>query len=108
MDMKRVLSLVVVAPALLVSCGATLAAEPTQTDFDACNEAAKPRASSPSASPQTQSPGRSSTATPQAPLTQDRPGPENQPNELRGMADESKDDLAYRQLYRDCIRQRGF
>jgi hypothetical protein len=108
MDMKSVLSLVVVATVLLVTCGATLAAEPTQADFDACNQMAKPGASSPSASPQTQSGGRSSAATPQAPPSQDRARPENQPNPLRGIAEQSKNDLGYQQAYRDCMKQRGF
>jgi hypothetical protein len=108
MDMKSGLGLVVVAAVLLVFAGATLAAEPTQADFDACNQMAKPGASSPSASPQTQAPGRSSAAPPPASPSQDRTRPENQPNPLRGIAEESKDDLAYRQLYRDCMKQRGF
>ncbi len=108
MDMRRVGSLVVVATVFLVPGRAALAAEPTQADFDACNQMASPRASSPSASPQTQSPGRSSAAPPQAPLSQDRARVENQPNQLRGMAEESKNDLGYQQAYRDCMKQRGF
>lgn len=109
MDMKTVLSLVVVATVFLVSGGAAHAAEPTQADFDACNQMAKPRTSSPSASPQTQSPGRSSAPTPPAaPSSPERPRVEGQPSPLRGIAEESKYDLAYQQAYRDCMKQRGF
>jgi hypothetical protein len=108
MDMKSVGSLVVVATVFLVSGGAALAAEPTQADFDACNQMSKPRASTPSASPQTQSPGRSSAATPQAAPGPERARSEHQVNQLRGMAEESKNDLGYQQAYRDCMKQRGF
>ena len=107
MDIKYVGSLVVVATVCLVPGRAALA-EPTQADFDACNQMASPRANSPSASPPTQSPGRSSAAPPQAPLSQDQARVENQPNQLRGMAEESKNDLGYQQAYRDCMKQRGF
>jgi hypothetical protein len=85
------------------------AADPTQADFDACNRTAQAKASTPSASPQSQ------TQSP-SPATQAAPSPQpasdarvaNQADQLRGIADSYKDDVAYQQSYRDCMKQRGF
>lgn len=84
---------------------------PTQADFDACNAMAmaKSKAQSPSASPQTQ-PGASSGAPQAAPSQEpaDKARVENQADQLRGIADASKDDPAYQRAYRDCLKSRGF
>jgi hypothetical protein len=45
---------VVVATAFVASVSVAAAAQPTQADFDACNQTAKSKLSSPSASPQIQ------------------------------------------------------
>ena len=90
------------------------AADPAQTDFDACNRIAQSK-SNPSASPQTAArpgaPAQRSTAGPQAapspqPAGQARVA--NQADQLRGIADTAKDDPAYQQAYRDCMKGRGF
>ena len=86
-----------------------LAADPTQSDFDACNRMAQAQLSTPSASPQSQ------TQSP-SPATQAAPSPQpaadasvaNQADQLRGIQDTYKDDAAYQQSYRDCMKQRGF
>ena len=132
----------VVATAFMASASVVAAAQPTQADFDACNQRAQSKLSSPSASPQIQSKTGaqtpSSASGPQAapsPETtsqargqsdpkshssaagpQAAPSPEpagearvaNQADPLRGIADASKDDHAYQQAYRDCMKSRGF
>jgi hypothetical protein len=51
-SMKRLLTLAVVAGSVFALAALASAAEPTQADFDACNQAAQAGGSSPSASPQ--------------------------------------------------------
>ena len=71
--------------------------------------------SSPSASPQGQ-PQADAKSQPSAGAPQAAPSPqpateakvENQANQLRGIADASKDDPAYQQAYRTCMSGRGF
>ena len=93
-----------------------MAAEPTQADFDACNSLAQSKVTgSPSASPQGQSSadakGSTTAGAPQAapsPEPADKAKVENQADQLRGIADTSKDDPAYQQAYRECMKERGF
>ena len=105
-----------VALALLGTSAVALAAEPTQADFDACNQMARSSAQSPvspSASPETKPDPKTppSAATTQA-APSDKPAAEarveNQANQLRGIADTSKDDPTYQRAYRDCMKGRGF
>ena len=112
--MKRIGTLVAAA---LIAGTATAAgaATPTQADFDACNRMAQAKLSNPSASPQSQPQAdaktRPSEAAPQAapsPQTANEAKVENQANQLRGIADASKDDPAYQQAYRTCMSGRGF
>jgi hypothetical protein len=76
---------------------------------------------SPSAAPATETPAtpgpstgsgaRSSAAAPQAaasPQTVGEARVANQADQLRGIADTSKDDPTYQQAYRDCMKRRGF
>jgi len=105
---------VLVATALLAGVSVASAAEPTQADFDACNRMAQSKAS-PSASPKspadTAARSRPTTAAPQAapsPMPAGEAKVANQADQLRGIADASKDDPAYQQAYRDCMKGRGF
>jgi hypothetical protein len=86
-----------------------LAADPSQTDFDACNRLAQAKVSTPSASPQsqTQSPSPATQAAPSQESAKEA-SVANQADQLRGIADTYKDDAAYQQSYRDCMKQRGF
>lgn len=105
---------VFVATAFLAGASIAVAAEPTQKDFDACNRMAQSKAS-PSASPKspadTAARSRPTTDSPQA-APSPKPAGEarvaNQADQLRGIADASKDDPAYQQAYRDCMKGRGF
>ena len=105
---------VLVATALLAGASVASAAEPTQKDFDACNRMAQSK-QSPSASPKspadTAARSRPTTAAPQA-APSPKPAGEakvaNQADQLHGIADASKDDPAYQQAYRDCMKGRGF
>jgi hypothetical protein len=114
--MNRISVLTVpVAAAFVFISTVALAAEPTRADFDACNRMAQSKLSNPSASPQTQPQTGakipSSAAAPQAapsPQTAGEARVENQANQLRGIADASKDDPTYQQAYRDCMKRRGF
>jgi hypothetical protein len=106
---------VLVAAAFLATSAVALAADPTQTDFDACNRVAQSKLSNPSASPQTQpqtgAKPPSTAAAPQAapsPQTAGEARVANQADQLRGIADASKDDPAYQKAYRDCMKRRGF
>jgi len=111
--MKRIS--VLLAVAFLGTSTVALAADPTQADFDACNKTAQSKVSSPSASPQGQ-PQADAKSQPSAGAPQAAPSPqpateakvENQANQLRGIADASKDDPAYQQAYRTCMSERGF
>jgi hypothetical protein len=113
--MKTVSALV--ATAFLATTTLAFAADPSQTDFDACNRMAQSKAS-PSASPQsstsTSTTTQSSSSPGSAPQAAPSPQPAaearvaNQADQLRGIADASKDDLAYQQVYRDCMKGRGF
>jgi hypothetical protein len=105
---------VLVAAAFLATASSAFAADPTQTDFDACNRMAQSKAS-PSASPQSPTPSdakaRPSTAAPQAAPSPQPAGEArvaNQADQLHGIADASKDDPAYQKAYRDCMKGRGF
>jgi hypothetical protein len=125
----------VIASAVIASASVAVAAGPTQADFDACNQMAL---ASPSASPQIRTDAKTIGGGPQAapgPQTapeargrtpaksqrgaaapQAAPSPQtagearvaNQADPLRGIADASKDDPAYQQAYRDCMKGRGF
>jgi hypothetical protein len=148
--MKRITSVSVLAASVfMLGSSVALAAEPTQADFDACNQMAQSSAQSPvspSASPETKQPTVPPTASgsPAAPsdksgaqspvspsaspetkrptvpptpsATQAAPSDktaaearvENQADQLRGIADASKDDARYKQAYRDCMKGRGF
>jgi hypothetical protein len=105
-----------VAAALVVISTVALAAEPTPTDFDACNRMAQSKLSEPSASPQTQPQTGAKTSSSAAAAPQAAPSPqtagearvENQADQLRGIAGTSKDDPTYQQVYRDCMKRRGF
>lgn len=105
---------VLVAGAVLAGASVALAADPTQSDFDACNRMAQAKAS-PSASPknpaETAARSRPTTAAPQA-APSPKPAGEarvaNQADQLRGIADASKNDPAYQQAYRECMKGRGF
>lgn len=105
---------VLVATALLAGASVALAAEPTQKDFDACNRIAQSKLS-PSASPKSPADtavrSRPTTDSPQA-APSPKPAGEarvaNQADQLRGIADASKDDPTYQQAYRDCMKNRGF
>ena len=107
---------VLVATAFLAGASAAMAAGPTQADFDACNRMAQSKASaSPSASPQnpadTAARSRPTTGAPQAapsPKPASEARVENQADQLRGIADASKNDPAYQQAYRECMKGRGF
>jgi hypothetical protein len=99
--------------ALIATSGVALAAAPTQADFDACNQMAQSKLSSPSASPQAgaQTHAKSSPETTQAapsPDTADKARVEVQADQLRGIAEASKDDPGYQRAYRDCLKSRGF
>ncbi len=104
-----------VATAFLATTTVAFAADPTQADFDACNRIAQSKAS-PSASPQsstsTTTENRSGTGSAQQAAPSPQPAAEarvaNQADQLRGIADASKDDPAYQQAYRDCMKGRGF
>lgn len=104
--MKTVSALV--ATAFLATTTFAFAADPTQTDFDACNRMAQSKAS-PSASPQSSA---SSTGSAQQAAPSPQPAAEarvaNQADQLRGISETSKDDPAYQQAYRDCMKGRGF
>ena len=103
-----------VATALLAGANAALAAEPTQKDFDACNRMAQSKLS-PSASPKSPADtavrSQPTTAAPQAapsPQPADEAKVANQADQLRGIADVSKNDPTYQQAYRGCMKARGF
>jgi hypothetical protein len=104
------------AMAFLSTSTVALAADPTQSDFDACNQMAQSGAQSkvsPSASPQTTPDPKTppSASAPQAApsdKTAAEARVENQANQLRGIADASKDDPSYQRAYRDCMKGRGF
>jgi len=105
-----------VATAFLTTTTFAFAADPTQTDFDACNRMAQSKAS-PSASPQssgssTTTQSGSSTGSAQQAAPSPQPASEarvaNQADQLRGIAEASKDDPAYQRAYRDCMKGRGF
>ena len=104
-----------VATVLLAATTFAFAADPTQTDFEACNRIAQSKAS-PSASPQsstsTTTQSRSGTGSAQQAAPSPQPAAEarvaNQADQLRGIDDASKDDPAYQQAYRDCLKGRGF
>jgi hypothetical protein len=112
--MKKV-SVLLIAVVLSFTASVALAAEPMQTDFDACNQMAQSKLSNPSASPQTQ-PQSEAKAGSTAGGPQAAPSPQPaaearvavQANQLRGIADASKDDPAYQQAYLDCMKGRGF
>src|SRR5262245_23606913 len=114
--MHRVRAFIVLSVSAFVgSFGVAIAAGPTQADFDACNQRAQAKVSSPSASPQSSTRGgtktSSSDATPQAapsPESAKTARVENQADQLRGISDASKDDPAFQQAYRDCLKSRGF
>ena len=121
----RTTAVVVIAVFTSLMMGVTsvpqVAADPTQADFDACNLVAQSKAATPSASiqgrPQTGMSSQPSGIPPQA-----APSPERVPearganqadqlhraDELRGIPDKYKDDVAYQQAYRDCMKRRGF
>ena len=102
---------VLVTAAFLAGTSVAVAAEPTQADFDACNQMAQSR-TSPSASPPADAAkSRPTTASPQAapspqPAGEARVGA--QADQLHGIADASKNDPAYQKAYRDCMKGRGF
>ena len=108
-----------VAGALLATSSVALAATPTQADFDACNQMAQSKIGNPSASPQT-SPqtgaakssgavtGSAGTQAAPSQETADKARVENQADQLRGISETSKNDPAYQQAYRDCLKSRGF
>lgn len=113
------------AAGFLVAWGAAFAADPTQADFDICNQqaqaatttgAATPGAQAPSASPgtdkpDTQAPSASpSTDKPSVQAPSASPGTEKPAGEqqLRGMAAAGETNPAYKIAYRDCMKQRGF
>jgi hypothetical protein len=107
---------VLVATAFLAGASVAVAAEPTQKDFDACNRIAQSKVKpSQSASPKspadTTARSRPTTDSPQA-APSPKPAGEarvaNQADQLRGIADASKDDPAYQQAYLDCMKGRGF
>jgi hypothetical protein len=110
--MKTWISASLVAGCVLASVAPALAAEPTQTDFDACNRMAQSKVTTPSASPQSP---RSDAKSAPAGGPQAAPSPEpaaqarveNQADQLRGIADASKSDPAYQKAYRDCMKGRG-
>ena len=114
--MHKISALVVLSVSVLVaSSGVAVAAGPTQADFDACNQMAQSKVSSPSASPQTASragtKNSSTGATPQAAPSQESANEarvENQADQLRGISEPSKDDPAFQRAYRDCMKSRGF
>jgi hypothetical protein len=65
----------------------------------------------PGPAPTTGAGARSSAAAPQAapsPQTAGEARVANQADQLRGIADTSKDDPTYQQAYRDCMKGRGF
>ena len=115
----KILSMLV-ATAFLAGASLALAAEPTQADFDACNQMAQSKISpststSPSASPrnpaETAASSRPTTAAPQAAPSPQPAGEARvaaQADQLRGIADASKNDPAYQKAYRDCMKGRGF
>jgi hypothetical protein len=115
--MKRVtISAALLATACLAA-GPTIAAaaQPTQSDFDACNQMAQSKLATPSASPHTQQPSDgksgSSTGEPQAAPSQETASQAqvaNQANQLQGIEEASKNDPAYQQAYRQCMNDRGF
>ena len=114
MKSTRVL-LTLIATGLVATSTVALAANPTQADFDACNKMAQSKVSNPSASPgsqpQTAAKPPAGAANPQA-APSPKPASEarvaNQADQLRGIADTSKDDTSYQQAYRDCMKGRGF
>jgi len=112
--MKRISVLAAIA-FIAGTATVALAADPMQADFDACNQMAQSKLSTPSASPQSPPQGDAKSApsagAPQAapsPQTADEAKVANQANQLRGIADASKDDPTYQQAYRDCMKGRGF
>jgi hypothetical protein len=72
---------------------------------------AQAKAGQPSASPQTGVSSQPSGAGPQA-APSPQPAAEarvaNQADQLRGIADGHKNNAAYQQAYRDCMKSRGF
>ena len=111
--MKTVSALV--ATAFLATTTFAFAADPTQTDFDACNRMAQSKVSA-SASPQTSASATTQSGSSTGSTQQAAPSPQsapqasvaNQADQLRGIADASKDDPAYQQAYRECLKGRGF
>jgi hypothetical protein len=107
---------VLVATAFLAGASVAVAADPTQKDFDACNRIAQSKVkASPSASPKSPA-DTAAQSRPTTDSTQAAPSPKpagearvaNQADQLRGIADASKDDPVYQQAYRDCMKGRGF
>ena len=114
--MKTIAVLTLGALALLGISTRAVGAEPTQADFDACNQMAQAGSQSPvspSASPQTTPDPKTppSASAPQA-APSDKSSSEakveNQADQLRGIADASKDKPSYQRAYRECMKGRGF
>jgi hypothetical protein len=148
--MKTWISASLVVGCVLASVAPALAAEPTQSDFDACNRAAQGSVGSPSASPQAGGTTGPSITTPsgtpdttqgvQPGGTAGKTGPmitgtgrtpgstggvsegtgalsrdssagaptSGSGSQVRGMADEGKNNPAFKTAYQDCMKQRGF
>jgi hypothetical protein len=129
---------------LALQAGPVLAAEPSQRDFDACNQAAQAKVSAPSASPRAgttgpmatspsgtpdatsgvQAGGQGGKTGPMATGSGRTPGSvggvkegtgavssgsaDASAGQLRGISAAAQADPAAQQVYRDCMKQRGF
>jgi hypothetical protein len=91
---------------------ATPGGEAVVTPGTPVNPSAAPAMKSPATpGPATRPGAQSSAAAPQAapsPQTAGEARVANQADQLRGIADTSKDDPTYQQAYRDCMKGRGF
>jgi hypothetical protein len=148
--MKTWISASLVAGCVLASVAPAVAADPTQSDYDACNRAAQMAGGNPSASPQAGGTTGPSITTPsgtpdttqgvQPGGTAGKTGPmitgtgrtpgstggvsegtgavsrdssagastSGSAGQVRGMADEGKNNPAFKTAYQDCMKQRGF
>jgi hypothetical protein len=136
--MKAFVTVSFVAGLVMALASTTLAAEPTQGDFDACNRAAQ-AASSPSAAPSTGATGPSITTPSGTPDTTGgvqpggtttKTGPmitgtgrtpaspggvaegtgalSKDDAPTRGMSPEGMKDPAFKATFQECMKQRGF
>jgi hypothetical protein len=111
---KRTVFLIVAASLVLLNGGA-YAAQPTTTDFDACNREALEKLKTgpsghPAASPQTERPASPAATTPapgtSTPTPPSAAGSPSKDPQLQGIKVGA--DATYQEAYRECMKRRGF